>query len=327
MKKNINVLITGAGSSIGQGIYKSLKKLKIKKTIFLADVTNLSAGFYFGEKPIIIPKVETKGSLKKIISIISKFKIDLILIGSEYEIEFFAKNKGYIEKKTKAKVCCLDINIIKVANDKFKTYLFCKNNKINTPYTILASDFKKTEKYNFPLIAKPRKGTSGKGIHLIKDIREAQEIKRKFKNKFLLQEYIKPKEKLNEYTASIFVDTKKNILKPFVLKRKLKYGMSWITENYNDVKLDKIIKNIAKKLNITGLLNLQFLKKANKFYLLEINARFSSSTFLRTLYGYNEAKIYLFDKIFNKKLKEQEIRKGTAIRYVSEIYIEKKIKT
>ena len=33
MMKRINILVTGAGSSVGQGIYKSLEQSSIKKTI------------------------------------------------------------------------------------------------------------------------------------------------------------------------------------------------------------------------------------------------------------------------------------------------------
>ena len=70
--KKINVLITGAGSGVGQSIIKSLKISKLPIRIISADICELNAGLYRTEKSIIFPKVESYGSLKRIISIIKK---------------------------------------------------------------------------------------------------------------------------------------------------------------------------------------------------------------------------------------------------------------
>ena len=73
MKKKINIIITGAGSAVGQGILKSLSKRKSKLNLIPGDISPLNAGLYF-KKFILIPKVEKHGSLAKIIALLKRKK-------------------------------------------------------------------------------------------------------------------------------------------------------------------------------------------------------------------------------------------------------------
>ena len=322
MIKRINILVTGAGSSVGQGIYKSLEQSSIKKKLFFGDISPINSGLYFSKFPIIIPKVEENNALNKIINIIKKNKIHVIFIGSEYEIEFFSKNKKKIFDKTKAKVCVLESEIIKLSNDKFLTYEFCKKNNITTPKTVLGSKIKKKkDKIKFPLLLKPKKGTSSRGFKFIKNKEELILQKKHFSNDYVFQEFIKNTDTLNELTCSAYVDKNKNIYGPIILKRKIKYGMTWIAKNHFDTKLKKIIFKILRKLDLSGVINLQFMMKNRKYYLIELNGRFSSSTYLRTIYGFNEAEYFLNEEILNKKLNRIKLKKGIVMRYVNEIYL------
>ena len=171
MKKKIKVLITGAGSAVGQAIYKSLKLSNLPLQIFTSDITELSANLYRSKKSFLIPKVEKKNSLKWFISFLKKNKINVLMIGSEYEIIFFSKNKRKIEKETGTLVCGSNYKICKLSNDKLATQLFLKKNNLNylETYKIKNSQdlIKKSKTLKFPLVLKDQTGTSSRNVFII----------------------------------------------------------------------------------------------------------------------------------------------------------------
>ena len=70
-------------------------------------------------------KKEILKDCNHIISLINSYKIDVLLISSEYEISWFSKYKDFIELKTKAKILVAPKKWIEKVMI-FKTYLFLK---------------------------------------------------------------------------------------------------------------------------------------------------------------------------------------------------------
>ena len=321
MKKKLNVLVTGAGNGVGQSIIKSLKISKFKPNIIAADINVFSSGLYVCDKSLIIPKVEEKNSKTKLIKILKDNDIDILFVGSEFEIDFFSKNKDYFEKKTKTIICISDNKIIKIGNDKFKTIKFLKENNISYPLTFIPNVnnlSKLTKLINFPLILKDRFGTSSKNVFVIKNILE---LKKKiyFIKKPIIQELLGKKNPEifdEEYTCSFFSSFDKKIHGPFLSQRTIKYGTSWILKSIDNKQLRRLMLDISKKIDFVGSINIQLKKHKKKFIPFEINPRFSGTTCIRAALGFNEPEMYIQSFFYKKNI----IKKKNKKRVCNEIF-------
>ena len=320
--KKINVLVTGAGSGVGQGIIKSLQILKKKVKIFCADINKENAGLYFNKNGLIIPKVESKNALSKFIKIIKNKRIKVIFVGSELELSFFSKNKNFIEKTTKSIINVSPPKTIIMADDKYKTYNFFIKKKLPFAETFSVENISQAinicKKIKFPLFLKSRTGTSSKGVHLINNYNELKSLFKLIK-KPIIQRIAG--NRTEEYTASVFKTNEGKILGPFIAKRILKGGTSWIINVSHYPLLIKEIMLIAKNVDFIGSLNIQFQIFKKKIVPFEINARISGTVAVRSFFGFNEPTMFINNYIFKKKIILSKIKTGVCFRYNNEIFI------
>lgn len=326
MKKKLNVLVTGAGNGVGQSIIKSLKISKFKLNIVAADINVFSSGLYVCDKSLIIPKVEDNNSRNKFVKILTDNNIDILFVGSEFEIDYFSINKNYFEKKTKTIICISDNKIIKIGNDKFETIKFLKKNHIPYPLTFVPNVknlSKLTKLIKFPLILKDRFGTSSKNVFVIKNITE---LKKKvyFIKKPIIQEFLgKNNSEIfdEEYTCSFFSSIDKKIHGPFLSQRTIKYGTSWILKSIDNNQLKQLMLGISKKIDFVGSINIQLKKHKKKFIPFEINPRFSGTTCIRAALGFNEPEMYIESFFYKKNIIKKKIKKEFVMRYFEEVFI------
>ena len=325
--KTCRVLVTGAGSGVGQGIVKALRISELPITIIGADIDLMNAALYRTDEAILIPKVELEGSLDALIRQINANNIDIIMIGSEFELSFFAKNKKEIESSTKAKIIVAPLKTIEIADDKWLTIEFLKNNNLPYPETALALNLKDALKIaanlGYPLILKARRGTSSRNVYLVNN-KEDLERFYPITPSPILQGIIKlPSSKLGyEYTCSVFKRSDGKLIGPFTARRTVRSGTSWHIEVATFLELNDVLIKISKNLDYTGSLNIKLMLTENGATTFELNARFSGTTAVRAKFGFNEPEMVLKDIFYGQKVTEPNIRKGIAIRYNEEVFLE-----
>jgi len=325
--RRLNILVTGAGSGVGQSIIKALRISKTNCNIISADIDYFNAGFYRTKKSIIVPKVEKAGSLNWYIKNLKKLKIDILMIGSEFDLVFFSKHKDIIKKKTNCEVCVSKFNTVKIANDKYLTQSFLKKNKLPYLKTFAVNNLndalKKAKKLKIPFVLKSRFGTSARSVYLIKKIKELKFFFNLIK-KPILQEHLGSlnNDLKTEYTCSFFTTKNKKVIGPFIARRKLLYGTSWVTEVKENKKISKLIMKIASHLDNTGSFNVQLRIGKKGPIPFEFNPRFSGTTSIRAHFGFNEPAMFIKNYILNKKIINPVIRPGISFRYIEEIFLD-----
>jgi carbamoyl-phosphate synthase large subunit len=323
MKKNI--LVTGAGALLGQGILRLLQIADFSKKIFTADPDARSTGHWLGDHAIIVPKATDSSFIDAIKKIVVDHKIDAILVGTDVELPIFAKFKDYFQTSFNCKVLVSNEEVVTIANDKFLTADFLKNNNFPYPFSVMANsmdNLKEIEtKLGFPLFAKPFDGARSLGIKKIENHEELIEIYSPDSN-LVVQQFLSENE--GEYTSGCtVVDGKCKAI--VTLKRDLRDGNTYRTYRNSETTIyDDQIRLIAEKLNPDGAVNFQFRISNGKPVIFEINGRFSGTTPLRHFYGYNEVEALLKFYLFGEEIKTPDLKNGVVMRTWSDLFVEEK---
>lgn len=326
MKKK-RILVTGAGSGVGQGVMKALRMSSLPIEIIAADIHYLNAGLYRADEAILIPKVEAPGSLEKITQILKEQSIDMVLIGSEFDLEFFSANQHEIEKKSGARVLASPLETVEIANDKFKTAHFLKQNNLPYAESFASKNLNEAvecgQRWGYPFLIKPRRGTSSRHVHVLNSESDLKKMYESVPEPMLQKLIDKPSSVLkNEYTCSIFKCRDGKLLGPFTARRTLRSGHSWVVEVKTFEEMRPLLKAIGEKLAITGPLNIQLILTEKGPVPFEFNARFSGTTAVRAHYGFNEPEMAVRHYLFGENNISYQIRNGLAFRYSEEVFVD-----
>lgn len=323
----IKVLVTGAGSGVGQGILKALRKSSLPLTIVAADIEPFATALYRADAAILIPRVEDEGSLAAIIDRIKKNEIHVVLIGSEFEIEFFARHRSQIESETGCTVVVSPLETIKIANDKWETAEFLKRHAMPHAPSFLPQNAQDAALWaqlsGYPIILKPRRGTSSRHVHVIQSQEEMARLYDDVPHPLVQKMLSLPKAELDrEYTCSVFKCMDGTLIGPFTARRALKGGHSWVVEVAPFPELTPLMIKIGTALDSVGPLNVQLIMTKDGPVPFEINARFSGTTPIRAHFGFNEPEMAIRNFHLQEPLSPPDIGRGMALRYFEEVFLD-----
>ena len=319
-----NILVTGAGALLGQGILRCLEHAEKDYFVISADPDVRSTGHALAHKSYVIPFVTNPEYLRKVEDIIDKEKINLIFIGTDVELPVFAENKEYFEEKYDLKVVVSGSRAVEIADDKFLTAQFLKDNNFPFPQSALTTDKEGVrrlkEEASFPFIAKPIDGARSKGIRIISNEDELDEIC-SFSNNLVVQEKISHEE--GEFTTGCIV-TGGKCRAVVSLTRDLRDGNTWRAYRKGNSPYDSTIAAIAEKMGIEGPANFQYRIRNNEPVIFEVNCRFSGTTPIRMMFGFNEVQALADYYLEGKEIEKPQLKVGTVLRTFSDIFVPNK---
>tara|TARA_B100001063_G_scaffold199001_1_gene191708 strand:+ start:1861 stop:2880 length:1020 start_codon:yes stop_codon:yes gene_type:complete len=286
----MNILVTGAGGGIGQGVIKSLKMIKdMDIKIVAADMSKLATGLYAADSAYLVDRYDSDKYLETLSKIFKKESIDFYIPGTDVELKFCATNKQIIMDEFNVHTIVSSVEVIDIADNKYKTSSFLNKHGFNYPKTdyLKNVDLKSIE---FPVIIKPSVGYSSKGVYKVNNIDELTPHLKDIKD-ILIQECIGNED--TEHTCTV-VKINNKLSPVLVLKRILRLGDTYRAEPIKSEKIERYVLDISSKLKIDGGCNFQLrLDKHGEPYIFEINSRFSGTTPFCAQIGFNPVEYYL----------------------------------
>lgn len=316
----MKVLVTGAGALIGQGIIRSLRRSQLKTHIVAVDPSPLAAGLYWSDSRHLVPMAVDPSYVERLSEIMHREKPDALLIGTDTELPILARNQQLLQDQHGTRVLVSPTNVVQIADDKHATYSFLREHGFDYPDTCLPEEVDDlVARVGFPLVVKPRHGARSVGVHVVNDERTLRaRLVEGAGDDLVVQECVGTPEQ--EYTAGVlhFDGTTHATI---VMRRDLRDGNTYraFTDTYED--LNQQIRVIADALHPYGPANLQFRLARDRVHVFEINARFSGTTPLRALAGFNEVELCLRHLVLGEKIEPPTVAAMSILRHWSETLV------
>ena len=313
------ILVTGAGAVLGQGILKSLAAAGDRYDVYSFDPNPLSPGLYWTQHAGLLPMASDEDYAAKVEDALERVRPDAVLLGTDVELAIFAENRATWEERYDTKILVSSPDIVEIADDKYLTAEWLRSQGLPYPKTAIADDREAVGEIvkdcGFPLIVKPRRGARSIGVSLVRD-RASLDAAIMPGTDQIVQQYAGPEDA--EYTAGVlYFDGA--LRASIVLRRDLRDGNTFRAYAGEYPEAEAFVRKVGEALAPYGPANFQFRRdESGEFRLFEINGRFSGTTPMRALLGFNEVDMALRWLLDGEPVTQPEITQGIVLRYLEE---------
>lgn len=321
------IAVTGVGAVIGYGVVRSIRNSPLFRSsrVIGLDTDPDSAGFRWCDSRVIPPRIGNEAYIRTLVQICNDQQVDILI--PLIEDEFLpVHNAMHQFRACGTTVLIQPRSIVEWFMDKYLTYTTLTRAGIPTPETIplLPENAGRITdlagRHGWPLILKPRVGRSSKGVTLVSTRRQLDLYTELFKDQeYVVQEYVGADNR--EYTCTLF--SVPALQEPYciALERELAYGSTVKAQVIQDHALTDICRQIAAAFPLEGSLNIQMRKKDDIPHVFEINPRYSSTSYIRALCGFNDVEMGIRYFQDGSVLPEPEITNHRVVRYLDEILL------
>lgn len=318
----MKILVTGAGAVLGQGIIKSLRQSALECQIIAADPNPLSAGLYWADGAYRLPFADDPAFGDRIHQLLDRERPDMVLVGTDVELSYFAAERHRLEALFGTHVLVSDPRVVAIADDKLETARFFESVGLPHPASAAAEDREAVEALiaavGFPLVVKPRIGARSVGVSLVHD-RAALASALEGRSGLVVQQCVGDAD--SEYTASTLVFDGE-VQASIVMRRDLRDGNSYRAYLADYPRLNEQVRALGRALQPHGPANFQFRTDADGTpRVFEINARFSGTTPLRAMAGFNEVEMCARKLLHGTPVVQPPVREGVILRYLDEMFV------
>jgi carbamoyl-phosphate synthase large subunit len=304
-------MLSSIGGDLSQSVARCLREDYQKCHLIGLDIHKEHSGSMFVDEFYLTVESNSGNFLSSLSQLIASSKPDFYFPLNDSELRNLStlKENEWFKIFGETKVIWAGQRAIKAFSSKKLSSVFLNEIGVDTP-KIYESSFRK--RFNFPLIVKPNIGSGSKNVFLCQNYKELKSSLNLVKDP-VIQEYIPyPK---SEYTVGVFARNGEKI-KSVAFRRNLSLGgnTSWCIPTY-DPEIEKISLKIAKAINLNGSINIQLRKYNDKYFIFEVNPRFSSTVHIRSMVGFRDVLWSTNEKFDYSKFESASIDSKPFVTY------------
>jgi carbamoyl-phosphate synthase large subunit len=321
-------LITAVGGGgVGEQILKALRMAGGYRIVG-TDIRSRSAQFALVDEAITLPAARAPEYLEALLSVCAKLGVRAVLPGSEVELRLLSSERHQLE----AAGLFLPVNprsVIDTCLDKVATAGFLAAHGFETPRSVRVQALEDLGVVDrFPVVLKPASGGGGsRDVYIAQTARELELIGEYILSRetdVMVQEYVGTPDQ--EYTVGVLHDMDGNFVNSIALRRLIQgqlHARAQIPNRTNRRELgDSLVissgvshgyiddfpdvtgpcERIAAALGSRGPLNIQCRLVDGRVQVFEINPRFSGTTSIRAMVGFNEPDLLLRHHLLGEEL-------------------------
>lgn len=331
----MKVMIAGiGGASLGTELMKCLL-LAGGYDLFGCDISSTAYGHYeAGFKQTF--RIDRSDYLTSVIEACKKSDSSWLIPGGEQPMVLLGEGQERLDQRG-IHLVANGAEVIRIFSNKSETFHKLESFGVSVPRTVMVEERADLERVGMPCIVKPSTGSGGSTmVFFATSIDEAMIYEayiRRTGSIPIAQEYIPDDE--GEFTVGVLSWPDGEIAGSIVLRRvldaKLSVSMrgrggiisSGYTQGYigNFPEIRTQAESIALSIGSRGPINIQGRVRSGVFLPFEINPRFSASTYLRAMAGFNEVDLFLRFLQSGEKTRVASIREGWYLRSLTEKFV------
>lgn len=344
----VTVVVTGVGgATLGEQCLRCLRRSSADYLIIGTDLVRESLGLALADVAYVVPLATDDNYIPELLRICSQHDAKVLIPTSEAELRVISEARGRFEQEG----VFLPINrheLICAGDDKFRALELISEAGGRTPTHLVLDSPAQTERWtDFPCVIKPAFGGSGSANVFI--AQSADELRSlagylfKVAPQVVIEEYVG--DPSSEYTVAVLRDMDGELIHSIAIRRAILGGISnrlKVPNRTGRAELGEVLaissgvsqgeigdfpdvrracESLAETLDSRGPLNVQCRVHEGELVVFEINPRFSGTSLLRALAGFNEPDLLIRKHVLGEDIAARfDYEFGTVVRGLSEVF-------
>jgi len=193
----LNILFTCVGRrvSLMEAFRRAMTDLGVRGRVFGADWSPMAPAFHLADQSFLVPGVNSPDYVDALLDVCRKQKVGLVIPLIDWELQVLAAARDRFSE-VGARMLVSSPRVVGICRDKRQTFGFLSRVGLGSPKTL---SYEEAVEGPFPLIMKPRFGSSTRNVRFLRDPRALRLYHRR-SHDALVQEFVRGR----EFTVDVY---------------------------------------------------------------------------------------------------------------------------